>query len=96
MTRGIFISKVEITTILLLSSLQAEMPEKNLAHASGGRRVAQLLNDQVEIARVSYGSVRAHYYGGRLKEAAQSTFGKVLCLDPQLLEDPELASLLAR
>ena len=83
--------KVEITIHLVGASLQAEMPEKNLALLLEVEKVAQLLNDRVEVARVQLWIGRAHYYGGKLKEAGEY-FRKVLVLAPQL-EDPELASL---
>jgi predicted ATPase/class 3 adenylate cyclase len=83
--------KVEITIHLVGSSLQAEMPEKNLALLLEAEKIAQLLNDRVKVARVQLWIGRAHYYGGKLKEAAEY-YRKVLLLAPQL-EDPELAYL---
>ena len=83
--------KVEITIHLVGASLQAEMPEKNLVLLLEAEKIAQLLNDQVEVARVQLWIGRAHYYGGKLKEAGEY-FRKVLLLAPQL-KDPELASL---
>jgi class 3 adenylate cyclase/tetratricopeptide (TPR) repeat protein len=83
--------KVEITIHLVGASLQAEMPEKNLVLLLEAEKIAQLLNDQVEVARVQLWIGRAHYYGGKLKEA-EEYFRKVLLLAPQL-KDPELTSL---
>jgi class 3 adenylate cyclase/tetratricopeptide (TPR) repeat protein len=83
--------KVEISVHLVGASLQAEMPEKNLALLFEAEKIAQLLNDQVEVARVQLWIGRAYYYGGKLKEAGEY-YRKVLLLAPQL-EDPELASL---
>jgi class 3 adenylate cyclase/tetratricopeptide (TPR) repeat protein len=83
--------KVEIAIHLVGASLQAEMPEKNLALLLEAEKVAQLLNDPVKIARVQLWIGRAHYYGGKLKEAAEY-YRKALLLAPQL-KDPELASL---
>ena len=83
--------KVEITIHLVGSSLQAEMPEKNLALLLEAEKIAQSLNDRVKVARVQLWIGRAHYYGGKLKEAA-GYYRKVLLVAPQL-EDPELAYL---
>jgi len=83
--------KVEITIHLVGASLQAEVPEKNLTMLLEAEKIAQSLNDQVEIARVQLWIGRAYYYGGKLKEAGEY-YRKVLLLTPQL-EDPELASL---
>jgi class 3 adenylate cyclase/tetratricopeptide (TPR) repeat protein len=83
--------RVSITIHLVGASLQAEGPEKNLAMLLEAEKVAQLLNDPVLVARVQLWIGRAHYYGGKLKEAV-GYYQKVLLLSPQL-EDPELASL---
>ena len=83
--------KVEIIIHLVGASLQAEGPEKNLAMLLEAEKVALLLNDPVLVARVQLWIGRAHYYGGKLKEAV-GYYQKVLLLSPQL-EDPELASL---
>jgi class 3 adenylate cyclase/tetratricopeptide (TPR) repeat protein len=83
--------KVEITIHLVGASLQAEGPEKNLAMLLEVEKVAQLLNDPVQVARVQLWIGRAHYYGGKLKEAV-GYYRKVLLMAPQL-GDPELASL---
>ena len=83
--------KVEISVHLVGASLQAEKPEKNLVLLFEAEKIAQLLNDQVEVARVQLWIGRAYYYGGKLKEAGEY-YRKVLLLAPQL-EDPELASL---
>jgi class 3 adenylate cyclase/tetratricopeptide (TPR) repeat protein len=83
--------KVEIIIHLVGASLQAEGPEKNLAMLLEAEKVAHLLNDPVQVARVQLWIGRAHYYGGRLKEAF-GYYQKVL-LSSADLEDPELASL---
>jgi hypothetical protein len=59
------------------------MPEKNLALLLEAEKIAQLLNDQVEVARVQLWIGRAHYYGGKLKEAGEY-YRKVLVVAPQL------------
>jgi predicted ATPase len=83
--------KVEITIHLVGASLQAEGPEKNLAMLLEAEKVAQSLNDPVQLARVQLWIGRALYYGGKLKEAA-AYYQKVLFLAPEL-KDPELAAL---
>ena len=59
--------KVEVTIHLVGASLQAEVPEKNLTMLLEAEKIAQLLNDQVEVARVQLWIGRAYYYGGKLK-----------------------------
>jgi class 3 adenylate cyclase/tetratricopeptide (TPR) repeat protein len=84
--------KVEVTIHLVGASLQAEVPEKNLTMLLEAEKIAQLLNDQVEVARIQLWIGRVYYYGGKLKEAV-AYFRKVLLVTPHP-EDSEFASLL--
>jgi predicted ATPase len=83
--------KVEITIHLVGASLQAEGPDKNLAMLLEAEKIAQMLENPVQVARIQLLIGRAHYYGGRLKEAVDY-YQKVL-LSSAELEDPELLSL---
>ena len=83
--------KIEITIQLVGTSLHAGVPEKNLAMLVEAEQIAQLLNDPVLVARVQLWIGRAHYIGGKLKEAA-GYYQKALSLAEQL-EDPELTTL---
>jgi class 3 adenylate cyclase/tetratricopeptide (TPR) repeat protein len=84
-------SKVEITIGLVGASLHAGAPEENLAMLVEAEEIAQSLNDLVLVARVQLWIGRAHYIGGRLKEAA-GYYQKAIYLALQL-EDPELVAL---
>ena len=83
--------RVEITIQLVGASLHAGVPEKNLAMLVEAEQIAQSLNDPLLVARVQLWIGRAHYIGGRLKEAA-AYYQKALYVAQQL-EDPELAAL---
>ena len=83
--------RAEITIQLVGASLHAGVPEKNLAMLVEAEQVAQSLNDPLLVARVQLWIGRAHYIGGRLKEAA-AYYQKALYVAQQL-EDPELAAL---
>jgi class 3 adenylate cyclase/tetratricopeptide (TPR) repeat protein len=83
--------KIDVTIKLVGASLQAESPEKNLARLLEAEKVAEQLQDPLQLARVQLWIGRAHYYAGKLKEAI-GYFQKVLSSVPTL-EDPELAAL---
>ena len=83
--------RAEVTIQLVGASLHAGVPEKNLAMLVEAEQVAQSLNDPLLVARVQLWIGRAHYIGGRLKEAA-GYYQKALYVAQQL-EDPELAAL---
>jgi class 3 adenylate cyclase/tetratricopeptide (TPR) repeat protein len=83
--------KIDVTIKLVGASLQAEAPEKNLARLLDAEKVAEQLQDPLQLARVQLWIGRAHYYAGKLKEAI-GYFQKVLSSVPTL-EDPELAAL---
>jgi class 3 adenylate cyclase/tetratricopeptide (TPR) repeat protein len=83
--------KIDVTIKLVGASLQAEAPEKNLARLLEAEKVAEHLQDPLQLARVQLWIGRAHYYAGKLKEAI-GYFQKVLGSVPTL-EDPELAAL---
>ena len=83
--------KVDITIQLVGASLQAESPENNLAQLVEAEAVAQSLDDPVRLGRVQLWIGRAHYYGGKLREAI-GYFQKVLALAP-VLGDPDLMAL---
>ena len=83
--------KVEATIQLVGASLHADAPEKNLAMVVEAEQIALRLKDPVLVARIQIWIGRAHYYGGRLKEAA-GYYRKALSLS-QELKDPELAAL---
>ncbi|HWY50168.1 MAG TPA: adenylate/guanylate cyclase domain-containing protein [Chthoniobacterales bacterium] len=82
---------IDITIKLVGASLQAESPEKNLARLLEAEAVAQTLDDPVRLGRVQLWIGRAHYYGGKLREAI-GYFQKVLAVAP-MLGDPELMAL---
>lgn len=82
---------IDITIKLVGASLQAESPEKNLARLLEAEAVAQTLDDPVRLGRVQLWIGRAHYYGGKLREAI-GYFQKVLAVAP-MLGDPELLAL---
>lgn len=82
---------IDITIKLVGASLQAESPEKNLARLLEAETVAQTLDDPVRLGRVQLWIGRAHYYGGKLREAI-GYFQKVLAVAP-ILGDPELLAL---
>lgn len=83
--------KVEITIQLVGASLHAGVPEKNLAMLVEAEKIAQSLNDPVQVARVELWIGRVHYISGELKQAV-GYYQKVLSLAPEL-QDPELAAL---
>jgi class 3 adenylate cyclase/tetratricopeptide (TPR) repeat protein len=82
---------VDITIKLVGASLQAESPEKNLARLLEAETIAQSLDDPVRLGLVQLWIGRAHYYGGKLREAI-GYFQKVLAVAP-MLGDPELMAL---
>lgn len=82
---------IDITIKLVGASLQAESPEKNLARLLEAESVAQSLDDPVRLGRIQLWIGRAHYYGGKLREAI-GYFQKVLAVAP-MLGDPELLAL---
>jgi class 3 adenylate cyclase/tetratricopeptide (TPR) repeat protein len=82
---------IDITIKLVGASLQAESPEKNLARLLEAETLAQTLDDPVRLGRVQLWIGRAHYYGGKLREAI-GYFQKVLAVAP-MLGDPELLAL---
>jgi class 3 adenylate cyclase/tetratricopeptide (TPR) repeat protein len=82
---------IDITIKLVGASLQAESPEKNLARLLEAESVAQTLDDPVRLGRIQLWIGRAHYYGGKLREAI-GYFQKVLAVAP-MLGDPELLAL---
>ena len=82
---------IDVTIKLVGASLQAESPEKNLARLIDAEKIAEQLQDAVRLARVQLWIGRAHYYGGKLKEAV-GYFQRVLSIAPTL-GDPELTAL---
>jgi len=83
--------KVEITIGLVGASLHAGVPDQNLAMLVESEQIAQSLDDPVLTARIQLWIGRAHYIGGRLKEATHY-YQQALYL-AQELEDPALAAL---
>ena len=82
-TREHLEQKVDLTIQLVGASLQAESPEKNLARLVEAEAVAQSLGDPVRLVRVQLWIGRAHYNGGKLREAI-GYFQKVLAAGPSL------------
>jgi len=83
--------KVEITIGLVGASLHAGVPDQNLAMLVESEQIAQSLDDPVLVARIQLWIGRAHYIGGRLKEAA-GYYLKAVALAEQL-GDPQLTTL---
>jgi tetratricopeptide (TPR) repeat protein len=75
--------KVEITIGLVGASLHAGVPDQNLAMLVESEQIAQSLDDPVLVARIQLWIGRAHYIGGRLKEAA-GYYLKAVALAEQL------------
>jgi class 3 adenylate cyclase/tetratricopeptide (TPR) repeat protein len=90
-TREHLEQKVDFTVQLVSVSLHAEAPEKNLARLVEAEAWAQSLGDPARLARVQLWIGRAHYAGGKLREAI-GYFQKVFAAATSL-HDPELMAL---